>query len=191
MERKSAAVNIPPNDATRPTDVATELVRVCCEGTRSQTTLQTNRPAFSSAPRLCLTREQATDSTCAGPFCQARREPGFHMTRGVRKGLRRLFSIGTTAVHRISDIQRQIITRSLRQPTTTAIMKAPSTALLRAFSPLFRTEGLPWTARGCLSHTRWQPRNAPTSQPRADFSSSAPRMARKKGGPKIDMRIRM
>ncbi|TKA43932.1 hypothetical protein B0A54_05693 [Friedmanniomyces endolithicus] len=56
-------------------------------------------------------------------------------------------------------------------------MKPPSTALLRAFSPIWRTESLPWTARGCLAHQK------------AHFSSTEQRMAKDKGRPKTDMRI--
>ncbi|KAK5715097.1 hypothetical protein LTR15_010513 [Elasticomyces elasticus] len=56
-------------------------------------------------------------------------------------------------------------------------MKPPSTALLRAFSPLWRTSALPWTARGCLA------------QQQAHFSTTEQRMAREKGRPKTDMRI--
>ncbi|TKA75479.1 hypothetical protein B0A55_04578 [Friedmanniomyces simplex] len=56
-------------------------------------------------------------------------------------------------------------------------MRPPSTALLRAFSPIWRTESLPWTARGCLA------------QQTAPFSSAEQRMAREKGRLKTDMRI--
>ncbi|KAK5125700.1 hypothetical protein LTR85_011974 [Meristemomyces frigidus] len=56
-------------------------------------------------------------------------------------------------------------------------MNAPSMALLRAFSPVWRTESLPWTARGC----QWQQK--------ANFSSAEQRMARKGRGEKKDMRI--
>ncbi|KAK4570178.1 hypothetical protein LTR86_002258 [Recurvomyces mirabilis] len=60
-------------------------------------------------------------------------------------------------------------------------MKAPSTALLRAFSPLWRSEAVPWMARGCLAQQQQQ----------AQFSTTEQRMARKKGGgPKTDMRIK-
>ena len=57
-------------------------------------------------------------------------------------------------------------------------MKAPSTALLKAFSPVWRVEGFPWTARGC----QWQ-------QQQAHFATSESKMARKGKGEKKDMRI--
>ena len=58
------------------------------------------------------------------------------------------------------------------------MMKAPSTTLLKAFSPVWRAEGLPWTARGC----QWQQK--------ASFSSTEQKTARKnRGGEKRDMRI--
>ncbi|EMC92578.1 hypothetical protein BAUCODRAFT_37467 [Baudoinia panamericana UAMH 10762] len=60
-------------------------------------------------------------------------------------------------------------------------MKAPSTALLKAFSPLWQPPTPTWTAKGCLA------------QQCAGFSSSAHRMARdsskKNLRPKTDMRI--
>ncbi|KAK3067710.1 hypothetical protein LTR53_015253 [Teratosphaeriaceae sp. CCFEE 6253] len=57
-------------------------------------------------------------------------------------------------------------------------MKPPSTALLRAFSPLWRTDAPSLIARGCLA------------QQQSHFSTTQPRMARDKGkGPKTDMRI--
>ncbi|KAK3679487.1 hypothetical protein LTR78_001048 [Recurvomyces mirabilis] len=62
-------------------------------------------------------------------------------------------------------------------------MKAPSTALLRAFSPLSTSEAVPWMARGCLAQQQPQ---------QAQFSTTDQRMARKKGGgPKTDMRIKL
>ncbi|KAI6797726.1 hypothetical protein KC363_g298 [Hortaea werneckii] len=59
-------------------------------------------------------------------------------------------------------------------------MKAPSTALLRTFSPLWQTPATPWTARACVQQ-----------QPQcANFSSTRSHMARKgRGGEKRDMRI--
>ncbi|KAK5118015.1 hypothetical protein LTR62_004059 [Meristemomyces frigidus] len=57
------------------------------------------------------------------------------------------------------------------------MIKAPSTSLLRAFSPLWRAESVPWVARGCIAQ-------------QVHFSTAEQRMARKKGmGPKTDMRI--
>ncbi|KAK4547643.1 hypothetical protein LTR36_000600 [Oleoguttula mirabilis] len=56
-------------------------------------------------------------------------------------------------------------------------MNAPSMALLRAFSPVWRAESLPWVARGC----QWQQK--------APFSSTEQRMAKKGRGEKKDMRI--
>ncbi|KAH9810128.1 Mitochondrial ribosomal protein L28 [Teratosphaeria destructans] len=55
-------------------------------------------------------------------------------------------------------------------------MQAPSSSLLRAFSPL-RQSSLPWTAQGCLR------------QQQSAFSTTAPMMKRNKGGQKTDMRI--
>ena len=59
-------------------------------------------------------------------------------------------------------------------------MKAPSTALLRTFSPLWQTPATSWTARACAQQ-----------QPQcANFSSTRSNMARKgRGGEKRDMRI--
>ncbi|RMZ08429.1 hypothetical protein D0864_01742 [Hortaea werneckii] len=59
-------------------------------------------------------------------------------------------------------------------------MKAPSTALLRTFSPLWQTPANSWTARACAQQ-----------QPQcANFSSTRSNMARKgRGGEKRDMRI--
>lgn len=65
--------------------------------------------------------------------------------------------------------------------TDTYTMKAPSMALLRAFSPIARSEALPWTARGCLA----QPQ-------KTNFSTTEQRQARSKNaGPKKDPRISM
>ena len=73
----------------------------------------------------------------------------------------------------------------LELPTLIA-MKAPSTALLSAISPLWRTGALPWKARGCLVQQQQQRQQ----QQKADFSSSQQRLARKnRGGDKKDMRI--
>ncbi|KAL1589099.1 hypothetical protein WHR41_02102 [Cladosporium halotolerans] len=58
-------------------------------------------------------------------------------------------------------------------------MKAPSTALLRTFSPLWRSEATSATARGCIAQ-----------QQQADFSSTPANQARnKRAGPKKDARI--
>ncbi|RMZ22664.1 hypothetical protein D0859_13305 [Hortaea werneckii] len=59
-------------------------------------------------------------------------------------------------------------------------MKAPSTALLRTFSPLWQNPATSWTARACAQQ-----------QPQcANFSSTRSNMARKgRGGEKRDMRI--
>ncbi|KAI6832393.1 hypothetical protein KC342_g7329 [Hortaea werneckii] len=63
-------------------------------------------------------------------------------------------------------------------------MKAPSTALLRTFSPLWQTQATPWTARSCVQRL-------PQHQPQcANFSTTRSNMARKgRGGEKRDMRI--
>ncbi|RMY12706.1 hypothetical protein D0868_02413 [Hortaea werneckii] len=63
-------------------------------------------------------------------------------------------------------------------------MKAPSTALLRTFSPLWQTQATPWTARSCVQRL-------PQQQPQcANFSTTRSNMARKgRGGEKRDMRI--
>ncbi|KXT11641.1 hypothetical protein AC579_56 [Pseudocercospora musae] len=58
-----------------------------------------------------------------------------------------------------------------------ASIKAPSLALLRAFSPVVRSETLPWTARGCLAQ-----------QQKVHFSSTESREKRK-GNVKRDPRI--
>lgn len=60
-------------------------------------------------------------------------------------------------------------------------MKAPSTALLRTFSPLWRSEAPLATVRGCLAQQQQQ---------RADFSSTPANQARNKGIKK-DPRISM
>ncbi len=60
-------------------------------------------------------------------------------------------------------------------------MKPPSTALLRAFSPIY-SQTLPWAARGCL---------AQQAQPKASFSSTEQRQKRNKGQQKRDPRISM
>lgn len=57
-------------------------------------------------------------------------------------------------------------------------MKAPSTALLRAFSPFRRVQVPPCLSQSCLAQ----------QQHRADFATSQPRQKRSKG-PKTDMRI--
>jgi hypothetical protein len=67
-----------------------------------------------------------------------------------------------------------------KPPTTT--MKAPSTALLRTFSPLWRSEAPLATARGCMAQQQQQ---------RADFSSTPANQARDKKNkkdPRISMR---
>ncbi|KAK3049153.1 hypothetical protein LTR09_009572 [Extremus antarcticus] len=60
-------------------------------------------------------------------------------------------------------------------------MKPPSTALLRAFSPIY-SQTLPWAARGCL---------AQQAQPKASFSSTEQRQKRNKGQQKRDPRIKL
>lgn len=60
-------------------------------------------------------------------------------------------------------------------------MKAPSTALLRTFSPLWRSEAPLATVRGCLAQQQQQ---------RADFSSTPANQARDKRNKK-DPRISM
>ncbi|KAF2717082.1 hypothetical protein K431DRAFT_349869 [Polychaeton citri CBS 116435] len=62
-------------------------------------------------------------------------------------------------------------------------MKAPSTALLRTFSPLWSAQTLPWTARGCLLARQIQVQQANS------FSTSQPQLARKRQGPKKDPKI--
>ena len=64
---------------------------------------------------------------------------------------------------------------------TTNTMKAPSTALLRTFSPLWRSEAPLATVRGCLAQQQQQ---------RADFSSTPANQARDKRNKK-DPRISM
>ncbi|RMY68015.1 hypothetical protein D0862_15024 [Hortaea werneckii] len=63
-------------------------------------------------------------------------------------------------------------------------MKAPSTALLRTFSPLWQSQPTPWTARSCIQRL-------PQQQPQcANFSTTRSNLARKgRGGEKRDMRI--
>ena len=63
-------------------------------------------------------------------------------------------------------------------------MKAPSTALLRTFSPLWRSEAPLATVRGCLAQQQQQ------QQQRADFSSTPVNQARDKRNKK-DPRISM
>jgi large subunit ribosomal protein L40 len=65
-------------------------------------------------------------------------------------------------------------------------MKAPSTALLRTFSPLWRSEAPLATVRGCLAQQQ--------QQQRADFSSTPANQARDKRNkkdPRISMPARM
>lgn len=63
----------------------------------------------------------------------------------------------------------------------TTTMKAPSTALLRTFSPLWRSDAPLATARGCMAQQQQQ---------RADFSSTPANQARDKRN-KQDPRISM
>jgi hypothetical protein len=66
----------------------------------------------------------------------------------------------------------------------TTTMKAPSTALLRTFSPLWRSEAPLATMRGCMAQQQQQ---------RADFSSTPANQARDKKNkkdPRISMRAR-
>jgi hypothetical protein len=71
-------------------------------------------------------------------------------------------------------------------PHTTTTMKALSTALLRTFSPLWRSEAPLATVRGCLAQQQ--------QQQRADFSSTPANQARDKRNkkdPRISMPARM
>lgn len=65
--------------------------------------------------------------------------------------------------------------------TQSTTMKPPSTALLRAFSPVY-SQTLPWAARGCLAQQVHQ---------KASFSSTEQRQKRNKGQQKKDPRISM
>jgi hypothetical protein len=71
-----------------------------------------------------------------------------------------------------------------QQRNHTTTMKAPSTALLRTFSPLWRSEAPLATVRGCMAQQQQQ---------RADFSSTPTNQARDKKNkkdPRISMRAR-
>lgn len=80
----------------------------------------------------------------------------------------------------VCDIPHRTRPPLLLQPhcLTTAIMKPPSTALLRTFSPLWQSAPIPWRASGCLA-----------LQQSHAFSSTPQRQKRNKGGPKTDPRI--
>lgn len=84
-------------------------------------------------------------------------------------------SVGDICIHTTNTLW---VTFTVRPRHPLAAMKPPSTALLRAFSPLWQSSPMPWTARGCLAQQQTQ-----------SFSSTPQRQKRNKGGPKTDPRI--
>lgn len=97
--------------------------------------------------------------------------------RGARKACFGDFG-GVQAIH--SDLKSRRTPNHCMLATNVATMKAPSTALLRAFSPLCQSSSMPWASQGCIAR-----------QQTHAFSSTPQRHARNRGGPKTDPRIGM
>jgi hypothetical protein len=94
---------------------------------------------------------------------------------------RKCWLAGCREDHGVSRAYQKIPLQQINPHTTTTTMKAPSTALLRTFSPLWRSEAPLATVRGCLAQQQQQ---------RADFSSTPANQARDKRNKK-DPRISM
>ena len=116
--------------------------------------------------------------------CRASRCLGSAESATARFGNRDSGSAGSQEDHGASRAYQKIpqsIHSHTTTTTTTTTMKAPSTALLRTFSPLWRSEAPLATARGCLAQQQQQ---------HADFSSTPANQARDKRNKK-DPRISM